>query len=222
MTQHEFDLLDNWLEIATRGLCDDAKARVHAEVEAHFAAAYEALVAAGHSVESAERGALQSLGSAGTAHTRFGKLYLTTTDADILRDLLRPRSVARKVCAASYLFVGVLLVFVRVVGVVPDGDAAQLIGFVAILLIGASSFALPTLLGRRLPRLVVAAQMLLFPLVGVCLFTGAFGILIGKLNWMMVAVAIAFAALVALPLWAVNARIIAKLGHTHNREASGL
>jgi hypothetical protein len=82
--------LDHWLDVATRGLCDDAKTRVRAEVEAHLAAAYDALIATGHSAELAECATLESLGGAKKARRRYARVHLTKSDERKLARLSRP------------------------------------------------------------------------------------------------------------------------------------
>lgn len=79
--------LEDWLDIATRDLCADARARVCEEVKAHFAAAYDALIASGESADVAASGALASLGSAKKARRKYRQTYITKGEQKYLESL---------------------------------------------------------------------------------------------------------------------------------------
>ncbi|NUM55893.1 MAG: hypothetical protein HUU46_19815 [Candidatus Hydrogenedentes bacterium] len=73
--------LNRWLDTATRGLCDDAKARIRPEVEAHFAAAYRFQIYEGEDEVIAAALASAALGDAKRANRRYRRVYLTKAQA---------------------------------------------------------------------------------------------------------------------------------------------
>lgn len=82
-----------WLDAATRGLCDDARARVRADVEAHFAAAYEQRRGDGDDHDTAVRLAVASLGDPAAANRRYARVYLTEAESKRIERLARTRRV---------------------------------------------------------------------------------------------------------------------------------
>ncbi len=70
-------ILIDWLDTATRGLCDDAKARIRAEVSDHFEAAMSAAVANGDTRLDAALRAREELGCPSAARRRFHESNLT-------------------------------------------------------------------------------------------------------------------------------------------------
>ena len=79
--------LQDWLDVATRDLCADARERVCGEVRAHYAAAYDALIASGESADVAVGGALFSLGSAKKARRKYRRSYVTKREQKYLDSL---------------------------------------------------------------------------------------------------------------------------------------
>lgn len=75
------DKLERWLDVATRGLCNDAKARVRAEVEQHFDAAYRFQIFEGEDAIIAAALASAALGDAKRANRRYRRVYLTAAEA---------------------------------------------------------------------------------------------------------------------------------------------
>lgn len=85
-TQMTNPALERWIDVATNNLCGVAKARVRAELEAHYEAVYEQLLNSGTSREEAAREACERLGSAKDANRRYKRVYLTASES---------RSIAR-------------------------------------------------------------------------------------------------------------------------------
>lgn len=78
--------IDTWLDTATRGLCDDAKARIGAEVRAHINDGIEHLRAEGVPEHEALLKPVEDLGNPKQARRNFTRLYLTRREAyDISR-----------------------------------------------------------------------------------------------------------------------------------------
>jgi hypothetical protein len=72
--------LSEWLETATRGLVPSAQARIHAEIEAHFAEAVSVRLQKGARLAEAQAAALADLGDAADAARRFRREHLTIGD----------------------------------------------------------------------------------------------------------------------------------------------
>jgi len=70
-------IFDEWLAIATRGLCDHARERIREELECHYLDAYDALIEDGVSEVDAEAQSVAELGSPKKAQRRFIRMYLT-------------------------------------------------------------------------------------------------------------------------------------------------
>jgi hypothetical protein len=81
------DSIDAWIEIATLDLSHGAKARVIAEVRAHYEQALEAALAGGIDHDAAHAAALAALGPASKARTRFYKAFLTTIEEEFIKIL---------------------------------------------------------------------------------------------------------------------------------------
>jgi len=77
--------LEQWLEVATQGLCGSAAERVRAEIGEHVASALEAADPAGVAPLDAERLAVDALGDARTANRQYRRVLLTQSEADVLR-----------------------------------------------------------------------------------------------------------------------------------------
>ncbi len=75
-----------WYEIATKGLCQDAKDRVLAEIEAHYADGLRELLDAGKTgADEAHRAAMAALGNPRHAQKAFRRAYLTKAEYKSLR-----------------------------------------------------------------------------------------------------------------------------------------
>ena len=79
--------LEQWLEVATRGLCDSAAARVRAEIGEHYLSAIESASSAGVDLLDAERRALGALGEAKLANRQYRRVLLTEREARTLSRL---------------------------------------------------------------------------------------------------------------------------------------
>lgn len=77
-----------WIAIATRGLCDDARERISTEIRQHIAVAVNDFRGRGaHDTDTlpqAERDAVASLGSPRRARQQFKKTHLTKNEAGVL------------------------------------------------------------------------------------------------------------------------------------------
>lgn len=81
--------LTAWIQSATRGLCDDAKARIATEIEAHYTDAFDDAKAQGLLEPIAHIEALTSLGDSHSARRAFRKTYLTEAEDQMLLSILR-------------------------------------------------------------------------------------------------------------------------------------
>ena len=79
--------LEQWLEVATRGLCDSAAARVRAEIGEHYLSAIESASRDGVDPLDAERRALAALGEAKAANRQYRRVLLTESEARTLSQL---------------------------------------------------------------------------------------------------------------------------------------
>jgi hypothetical protein len=82
--------LEEWLRVATRGLCADAVTRVRAEIADPDQSALESAAAAGVDAEEAERRAVAELGDARTAGRQYRRVLLTTWQDLHFRGMLSP------------------------------------------------------------------------------------------------------------------------------------
>lgn len=89
----EYKYLKPWLDIATKGLTSDSKARVRDELSAHFDDAVREGIDSGLTKDDAVRRAVESLGPAKKAHRAFRRTYLTTFNDMNLQLLHRRRTI---------------------------------------------------------------------------------------------------------------------------------
>jgi hypothetical protein len=82
-----------WLMIATKDLCEQAKSRVTLEIEAHYKEAVEVHLAIEESQPGAEAKALEELGDPNKAARRFRRMHLTKKEAKKLKSI---ETAARK------------------------------------------------------------------------------------------------------------------------------
>jgi hypothetical protein len=83
--------LSAWLQVATKGLCDDAKARIYDEISAHFQDALEQGVRAGLAEDVAGHRAVDSLGSPRNARRAFRRAHLTKSQQATIAQYSAPR-----------------------------------------------------------------------------------------------------------------------------------
>ena len=75
-----------WYEIATKGLCQDAKDRILAEIDAHYVDGLRELLDAGKTgAEEAHRAVMAALGNPRHARKAFRRAYLTKAEYKLLR-----------------------------------------------------------------------------------------------------------------------------------------
>jgi hypothetical protein len=79
--------LEQWLSVATRGLCDAAAERVRAEIGEHYASALESAGTADVDPLDVERRAVAALGDAKTANRQYRRVLLTEGEDVLLRRL---------------------------------------------------------------------------------------------------------------------------------------
>jgi len=79
--------LEQWLSVATRGLCDAAAERVRAEIGEHYASALESAGTADVDPLDVERRAVAALGDAKTANRQYRRVLLTEGEDALLRGL---------------------------------------------------------------------------------------------------------------------------------------
>jgi hypothetical protein len=106
----EYKYLLAWLQVATKGLSDESRARVREEITDHFHQAVDDGLRAGLTEDRAAEQAVTSLGSPKAARRAFRRTYLTRYQAKIVRDLVEPATrvlflYAYMVAAAAFLTV---------------------------------------------------------------------------------------------------------------------
>lgn len=80
-------ILSFWLDIATAGLCDDAKERVTKEITAHYTDAMEHAKERGLTGLDAEESVIAALGDPKKARREFKRVYLTGIQFRAIEDL---------------------------------------------------------------------------------------------------------------------------------------
>ena len=79
--------LEQWLSVATRGLCESAAECVRAEIREHYLCAVESAGTADVDLPEAERRPLHALGDAKTANRQYRRVLLTEGEDVLLRGL---------------------------------------------------------------------------------------------------------------------------------------
>lgn len=92
----EYRYLMPWLEVATKGLCDDARTRIREEFRDHFQDALAQQVAAGLDEETAARQAVEGLGSPRRALRDFRRVHLTARQAKLVDAVARRSPMLRR------------------------------------------------------------------------------------------------------------------------------
>ncbi len=77
INKQKYEDLADWLGIATKRLCADAKIRITAEILAHYQEAVEGGLKRGDAEEEAQRAAVRALGDPKLANKKFRRTYLT-------------------------------------------------------------------------------------------------------------------------------------------------
>ena len=83
--------LEDWLDTATRGLCDEAYSRIAEEIEAHVSEHVEHLQQQGLSEDEAVNKAVEELGNPRKARREFKRIHLTEREGRTLDRLSDPR-----------------------------------------------------------------------------------------------------------------------------------
>lgn len=83
--------LEDWLDTATRGLCDEAYLRIAEEIEAHVSEHVEHLQQQGLSEDEAMNTAVEELGNPRKARREFKRIHLTEREGRTLERLSDPR-----------------------------------------------------------------------------------------------------------------------------------
>jgi hypothetical protein len=79
--------LDQWLSVATRGLCEAAAERVRTEIGEHYACALESAGTVDVNPLDAERRTVAALGDPKIANREYRRVLLTAGEDDLLRGL---------------------------------------------------------------------------------------------------------------------------------------
>jgi hypothetical protein len=74
-----------WLQVATKGLSDESRARIRQEITDHFHEAVDEGVRAGLTEDAAAEQAVEGLGSPQAARREFRRTYLTHWQANLVR-----------------------------------------------------------------------------------------------------------------------------------------
>ncbi len=90
--RRKYFLLPDWLDIATKGLCREAKERIRIEIEAHFKEAFQEQLEKGLTGVNALFAATATLGHPRKARRQFRKTYLTKGQERALEQLKSPGS----------------------------------------------------------------------------------------------------------------------------------
>ncbi len=87
-------VLQTWLDIATRGLCDEAKARIRDDIQSHVVEAMRSRLKDGVAPEVTMQQAVKDLGDPRKARLEFRRIHLTTRQARYINILTDPKMVA--------------------------------------------------------------------------------------------------------------------------------
>jgi hypothetical protein len=106
-----------WLEVATWNLVPSAQARVRPEIEAHYAEAVQAHLAADVGDSAAQAAALADLGEAKAAAKRFSQQYLTTLEVKTLgKQIFNARSTELTIPRMAVLFCSFMMSVLSLIG----------------------------------------------------------------------------------------------------------
>ncbi len=87
--------LQTWLDTATRGLCDDAKARITEDVVSHVDEAFDHLLQENYSANAAVQKAVEDLGDPDRARREFMRVHLTEQQSHFLDKTIGERAVQK-------------------------------------------------------------------------------------------------------------------------------
>jgi len=93
--------LEQWLYVATRGLCDSAAARVRADIGEHHASALEAAGTVDIDPLELERRVVGALGDAKVANRQYRRVLLTEGEHNLLRRLSSRSWLGKVILLAS-------------------------------------------------------------------------------------------------------------------------
>jgi hypothetical protein len=114
-TPKKIESINDWIDVAARGLAKDPRARVREETLAHYESAREEGLRQGTSEQEADAAALASLGNARTANRQYKKVHLTERESTLIRcDELLVRAIQ----ARPYLLLIPLLLLCAAVAAV--------------------------------------------------------------------------------------------------------
>ena len=80
----EYKHLFAWLQVATKSLSDESRARIREEITDHFHEAIVEGLRAGLTEDAAAQQAVEGLGNPKAARRAFGRTYLTRWQANIV------------------------------------------------------------------------------------------------------------------------------------------
>ena len=132
--------LEQWLSVATRGLCDAAAERVRAEIGEHYASALESAGTADVDPLDAERRAVAALGDAKTANRQYRRVLLTEGEDVLLRGLT---SMSRR------LWTGIFILLAAVALVAIPVSTLGYTKYLFALVFGGVAYAWPACNGGR-------------------------------------------------------------------------
>jgi len=170
LKKHVNATIEDWLEVATRDLCYDARERVREEVEAHYAAARDEALIDNLSEEMANAWALTVLGDAREANKNFTALHLTATDLQSLEGSLHSMSNTKRRLLTSLLCIALGL-YAHQIFVFPPGNLIDEVGSAGSFIL-LFSMVIRTFLKGRMARIALIAEIVLA-------FPAAFGIVFG-------------------------------------------
>lgn len=136
--------LERWLEIATANLAEEGKARVRAEIEAHYWEAVEELLSEGIEGERAEALSLEKLGDSNRAAREFSGHYLTIDEFEWIQNWSLRSANGKWVTTPVVFFFGILSAAMG--GLVLLLDPTYELGISKLLM--CASLTIPLFLGR--------------------------------------------------------------------------
>ena len=89
-------IVSEWIDCATRGLCEDARERIRKEIEAHYEEAVSEYRENGGTLKESHKAAIRSLGSPERARRVYRKTYLTAHEWQCIDCLTRADSLKRR------------------------------------------------------------------------------------------------------------------------------
>ncbi|MDZ4858010.1 MAG: hypothetical protein SGI88_03430 [Candidatus Hydrogenedentes bacterium] len=210
-----------WFDIATAGLCDNAKARIREEVEEHYHSALESALQTVQDIDQASSIAVATLGDAEIANKEFRAKYLTIWEDRDLKNIKKHRTWRQRLIAFSWL---ILLAYIVVINFSQYSDFSKIDSlfdvcshpfyWLAMLLFLGNTVFWPTLFGVLSPRTVVLVRAITVPVytfLGVILAAW----FVPEFRNFAIPIAVVCSSLFCISEFCTRARAVPKTGPQH-------